>query len=668
MSDEKAADLTSLEAYNRALRRRVVELEAELERAPRAGDERYRALFAQATVGVAEIDSHSGRFLKVNQRYGDIVGRTPKEMLQLDFQAITYPEDFAADLERMALLRAGKLPSFEIEKRYVRPTGELVWVRLTVLPLWTAPEPPSSHIAVVEEITESKRTEAALQLSEERFRLALQGGHIVVFSQDMELRYTWIHNPSPAFDAATVLGKTDAELLSERDAARLIEFKRNILTTGLPARQEMEVHVDGRSIYYDLFVEPMREAAEAGGGTGLGRVIGLMGVAVDVTERKRAEQATLEAKAQLEEADRRKDEFLAMLGHELRNPLAAIRTATDLLGLATLGDSRIERAHGVLERQSAAMSRLVDGLLDVSRIARGKIELRRETLDMRSVVGDVLHDRASQIERRGLTLTTDLPSQPAWVHGDPVRLTQVFDNLIGNAIKFTRAPGSVHVSLEVESGHAIVRVRDTGIGIRPDVLPQLFEPFHQETQDIARTAGGLGLGLAVARGLVELHGGTIQARNAGPEAGAEFEVRLPLSSARADERNAERAPDVARRRVLIVEDNPDAGPMMRELLELLGHEATVVETGTAALDAVRRRGVDVVLCDLGLPDVSGYEVAREIRGDPALHDIPLVALTGYGQPADRKRTLEAGFDEHLTKPIDRRALEAAIERHTRPRR
>jgi len=281
---------------------------------------------------------------------------------------------------------------------------------------------------------------------------------------------------------------------------------------------------------------------------------------------------------------------------------------------------------------------------------------------MRQIIEGAVESRSAQIEARGLELTTEVPPRPLWVLGDPVRLTQIVDNFLANALKFTDAPGTIRVTLHEETGAAVIRVRDTGVGIRPQMLDRLFEPFQQDTQDIARAGGGLGLGLALAKGLVELHGGSIEAHSAGPGTGAELVVRVPLTSGPAGLPCDQPAAQIKVHRVLIVEDNADAGQMLRDVLEILGHDAAVVETAAAALDFLHTRGADVVLCDLGLPDMSGYDLVRIVRGDAALRTIPVVALTGYGQPEDRKRTAEAGFDDHLTKPVNVEALNAVLDR------
>jgi PAS domain S-box-containing protein len=350
----------------------------------------------------------------------------------------------------------------------------------------------------------------------------------------------------------------------------------------------------------------------------------------------------------LRDADRRKDEFLAMLAHELRNPLAPIRSGLDVLEMNGAKDDIIS----LMKEQVVHLVRLVDDLLDVSRIMRGKVQLRREPLELAAVLQrsiDVVRPLAVEAQH---TLESALPPAPIWVEADPVRLTQVFTNLLHNSVKYTEARGRIEVSARREKEQAVVSVRDTGIGIEPELLPHVFDLFRQADQSLERSRGGLGIGLTLVKSLVELHGGRIEARSEGKGRGSEFIVRLPVSH------NVGRPNDASRpgargrgRRILVVDDNLGAAKMLGLLLQALGsHEVELAHDGVTALDAVATFRPDLVLLDIGLPRMSGYEVAQRIRARPECDHIVVAALTGYGTEDDRRRSLEAGFDVHLVKP------------------
>ncbi|HEX4607966.1 MAG TPA: response regulator [Urbifossiella sp.] len=368
---------------------------------------------------------------------------------------------------------------------------------------------------------------------------------------------------------------------------------------------------------------------------------------------RRAEQA-------LRDADRRKDEFLAMLAHELRNPLAPIRTAVEVFRLRDAADPALRRAREIVDRQVAHMGRLIDDLLDVSRIARGKVTLKTERCDLARVVRDMADDYRGTLEAGGLVLDLRLPADPVWVCGDRTRLGQVVGNMLHNARKFTDPGGRVVVEVAADPGAAVVTVRDTGIGMDADTLRHVFEPFSQADRSLDRSRGGLGLGLALARGLVELHGGTVRAESDGLGTGSVFTTRLPLDAAAGSPPSAgvlpaDRPPAF---RVLVIEDNTDAAASLELLLGLLGHEVRIARTGAEGVAAVAAFKPDLVLSDIGLPGgLDGFGVARALRAAQDGHAPYLAALTGYGQPEDRAKALDAGFDIHLTKPVDRAGLE-----------
>jgi signal transduction histidine kinase/CheY-like chemotaxis protein len=362
-----------------------------------------------------------------------------------------------------------------------------------------------------------------------------------------------------------------------------------------------------------------------------------------------------------------RDQFLAMLGHELRNPLAAISTATELL----LRDpSEPERPAAVIARQTRKLGRLVDDLLEVSRVESGKIALQRAVLDLRAVAERSAEAMAPRAEGAGLQLEALLATEPLPVDGDPVRLEQIAGNLLGNAVKYTPAGGLVTIAAERAGGTAVLRVTDTGVGIAPELLDRIFEPFAQATTTLDRSQGGLGLGLALVRGLVELHGGTVRARSEGTGRGAEVEVRLPLAAATAAEAatasttgpatGVEAEAGSARRHVLVVEDNADNRDTLVMLLESFGHDVVTAVDGPSGVRVAAEARPEVAIVDIGLPGFDGYEVARQLR-DLLGHDVTLVALTGYGQAEDRARARVAGFDVHLTKPADVATVAAVVE-------
>jgi signal transduction histidine kinase/ActR/RegA family two-component response regulator len=366
--------------------------------------------------------------------------------------------------------------------------------------------------------------------------------------------------------------------------------------------------------------------------------------------------------ADLAEADRRKDEFLAMLAHELRNPLAPILSGIELLGLAGATEDARHRALEAAGRQVRHLVSLVDDLVDVSRIRTGKVELRRQRIELSRVVEDAVTAVQPLFREQEQELLLELPAERIVLDADPVRLTQAIENLLHNAAKYTDPGGHVRLAARRDGGEVLVRVEDDGIGISPELLQRMFDIFVQGKQPPNRARGGLGLGLALVRSLVELHGGQVRAESAGPGRGSAFEIRLPADDA-GEVPAVEPAPRAnghdLRLRIAVIEDNPDIRDTLRELLELRGHEVVEAEDGQRGIDLVLDRRPDVALVDIGLPGLDGYEVASRVR---AVCDTRLVALTGYGGPEDRSRAARAGFDAHLVKPVDLDALSLVLER------
>jgi PAS domain S-box-containing protein len=398
-----------------------------------------------------------------------------------------------------------------------------------------------------------------------------------------------------------------------------------------------------------------------------GEMVGMGLLVVDITQRKRLEDELRQRAEQLQEQDRRKDEFLAMLAHELRNPLAPVRNALHVLKQPGVEPAVRERVREMMERQVSHMARLLDDLLDVSRISRGRIELRKEIVEVGPLVARTVEAVRPLIDERRHHLSVSLPPEPLRVEGDPTRLEQILTNLLNNAAKYTDPGGHLGVSASREGAEVVLRVRDDGIGIAPDVLPRVFDLFVQAERRINRSQGGVGIGLTLVRRLVELHGGRIEALSPGPGRGSEFVVRLPAATEPAGGRevatpsgNAAAPGSSPPRRVLVVDDNRDAADSLAVLLRLMGQDVCVAYDGPSALAQAQEFRPALVLLDIGMPGMDGYEVARRLRQQPELGNVVVAALTGWGQEGDRRRSAEAGFDRHLVKPVDPAALEALL--------
>lgn len=396
-----------------------------------------------------------------------------------------------------------------------------------------------------------------------------------------------------------------------------------------------------------------------------GAVRGCIGAVLDLTAQK-------EAEASLKEADRRKDDFLATLAHELRNPLTPISNALQVWALAQPAGVELEELRGVMERQVQQMVRLIDDLLDVSRISKGKIQLRIQHIALEAAIRGALEGVHSLIEASEQRLTVSLPDEPLVVDADVARLTQVFGNILHNAAKYTGRGGEISVSAVRQADRAVVRIKDNGPGIPQQMLSRIFDAFQQVDQTLDRSHGGLGIGLTLVKNLVDLHGGTVEAQSAGADSGSEFIVTLPLSAETAKipprpMASNGLASNLPRRRVLVVDDVAASAKTLAMMLGVLGQDAAVVHDGHAAVEWIAERQPDIAFLDIAMPGMNGYEVARRIRERPAAKEVLLVALTGYGQEEDRKRALEAGFDQHLTKPASIDALRQIISNAQLPK-
>jgi PAS domain S-box-containing protein len=450
------------------------------------------------------------------------------------------------------------------------------------------------------------------------------------------------------YPEAEIVGRHFARFFTPEDAQKGLPEKelQTAATTGQANDDRWLVREDGARLWCNGVTTALRDD---------GDLRGFAKVLRDRTEQKHLEEALRRRAEELAEDARHKDEFLAVLAHELRNPLAPVRNALQVMGLGRHDAALVEQMRAMAERQVAYMTRLVDDLLDLSRISRGLLRLSKETLDVAQPVQQAVEGAQPLVRERRLTLSVSLPARPVFVEADPTRLQQVVGNLLTNAAKYTEPGGAILLAARKEGGELVLRVRDTGIGIAADMLPKVFDLFVQAERRLDRSQGGLGIGLTLVRRLVEMHDGSVTAHSDGPGKGSEFLVRLPaLAEARREERppGQEQPAPPPRRRILVVDDNVDAAESLAVLLRLEGHDARTANDGPAALAAAQAGQPEIVILDLGMPGMDGFEVARRLRELPGAKEALLLALTGWAQEEDRRRCYEAGFDGHLPKPAE----------------
>ena len=519
-------------------------------------------------------------------------------------------------------------------------------------------------VLVFRDVSAERRAERTLQLRDAELQVINNYASFPVARCDPEYRYLFVNKAYAdrhGFKPEECVGKHIREVAGEQAferirhyidealAGRVVEFETEIPYTGSYGPRWM------RCIY-----APVREAD--------GTIRSFVAAVTDITERKTAEAELRCSQAALQEADRRKDEFLATLSHELRNPLAPIRAAAKVLASPQVAPAQLQRAQIIIERQVTHMALLLDDLLDIARITQGKLQLKKAPVALFDVVDAAVEAARPMLNAKSHHLTLSLPPEPVLLDADSLRLSQILSNLLTNAAKYSDPGSHIEVAAFAQGETLLLSVKDDGIGIAPELITGIFDMFSQIEGVTGRSEGGLGIGLALVKGLTELHGGTVEARSAGLGLGSEFIVRLPLSAVHhaAPLPAAEPTPRTDCRRILIADDNTDAAESLSMLLELAGHEVRVAALGRDALALVQTFRPDIALLDIGMPDLSGYEVARELRREPGATRIQLIALTGWGQEDDRRRALEAGFDHHLVKPVDPDQLEALIANRPSP--
>jgi PAS domain S-box-containing protein len=569
-----------------------------------------------------------------------------------EWEALVHPDDRGDVANILNAFRADPQQTLRVEYRMTTPLGER-WM-LSVGNLEDPQRDQSRVTGINLDITDRKHYEEALRASEQRFREMADGVDAIMWVTDARGRIEFVNRGYCEF-----FGVSSEQVqtggwrppIHPEDRARYIEaFKQSLAShTVIRARARVR-HASGQWRWLESRGEPRRDEA--------GRFIGHVGLSLDITDLLSSQEA-------LRQADRRKDEFLATLAHELRNPLAPIRTATQLLSSTKLNDEQLSWARQVIQRQVKHMVFLLDDLLDVARITQGKLTLKKERVALNAVVDTAVEAARPLIDAKDHKLVVELPDDNPTIDGDPMRLAQIISNLLTNAAKYTDHGGEITLRAQVEGTLLSLSVKDTGIGVPPDAVDRIFEMFAQVRGAQSRSDGGLGIGLALAKGLLELHGGTIRVKSEGAGKGSEFVITVPLwvnGDATRPQRapKAEDAPKPTGFRVLIADDNKDAADSLAILLGLAGHVVRVAHSGRSALAVANSFRPDVALLDIGMPELDGYEVAQHLRREPWGQSMRLIALTGWGQENDKRRAMEAGFDLHFTKPVDVDQVQALL--------
>jgi PAS domain S-box-containing protein len=611
------------------------------ERALARGEARYRALI-EATAQMVWSACPDGQVTEHSPSWCAFTGQSAEEFRGQGWTNAVHPDDRPGTLVAWSQAVATRTP-YVVEYRLRYHDGTYRNTIARGVPVLDNQGRALEWVGMNIEITEIRKAEEAVR----RFAFLVENSTDFIGMCGLDFVPTFVNRAGLTLvgldDFAHACRVTADDFFFPEDRARLhADFFPRVLRDG---HAEIEIRFrhfkSGEAMWMTFNAMTLRD--------GRGDVIGYATISRNITAQKQTEEV-------LKESDRRKDEFLAMLAHELRNPLAPMRNALQILRLSGDRAESLAPVREMMERQMVQLVRLVDDLLDVSRISRGKIELRRERIEVAQVVNTALETSRPLLDAGRHRLTVNLPTQPLFVNGDLTRLAQVLSNLLNNAAKYTPEGGDVSLSVTAEDGDAVLRVRDNGIGIPADMLGSIFDLFTQVERSLHRAQGGLGIGLTLVRRLVELHGGQVEADSPGAGRGSEFAFRLPLAEAAPTQAAApaiaNEVPTSAARKVLVVDDNEDAALSLAMVLKLMGNDVCTAHDGVTALERAAQFLPAVVLLDLGLPAMDGFEVGRRLREIPGLANVIIIALTGWGQDEDRRRTDEAGFNDHLVKPVD----------------
>jgi PAS domain S-box-containing protein len=613
-------------------------------------DLRFQTLIEHSLDAIALVE-RDGTVPYVSPSIVRVLGYTPEEFLELGAFEVVHPDDRDTAKQCFAEILEQPTGSQTVVNRARHRNGSWRWIETVSMNQLENPN-VRAVVANFRDVTDRLKIEQSIRERDELFRLIVESATgYAIFTLGLDGRIaSWNSG------AERILGYSEDEILGkhvnviftpEDNAGGRAEFEmRAALGEGREDDDRWHVRNGGTRFWANGIMMPLKDEA--------GRTCGFLKILRDRTQEKLAREALKASEEALREADHRKDEFLAMLAHELRNPLAAINNAVQL----SLRGTRTEDlawSRDVIERQVKNLTRLIDDLLDVSRITRGKIVLQKETIDLGPVMARALESARPLFDAKKQQLTLSIASPALRLFADPTRIEQIFVNLLTNAAKYTPDDGHIFFTA-CRDRDIVVRVRDDGDGIPPEILPRIFDLFAQGDRATDRSPGGLGIGLTLVKKLVEMHGGTVSAASPGPGSGSEFTIRLPVGSEPVEEKPISTpkppAPQSMGLRILVVDDNCDTADGLSRLLHASGFQVTTAENAPTALAALRAERADVLLMDIGLPGMDGYMLAEELRKDPSLKETLFIAISGYGQEQDRRRSREAGFDHHLVKPVD----------------
>lgn len=621
-------------------------------------EDRFRAMFEQAAVGIARFEL-DGTWSKVNQKLCEITGFTAEELYQRTFIDITDPLDIAQDIREVARLQDGEIHSYSVEKRFMRKDGESIWVKITPSLLRNAEGEPQYYIAIIEDINEQKAAEQEKQLVSERFSAVTNTAPALIWFSDTDgqrifFNRMWLEYTGEALE--NQLGEGWKEMLHPEDRERYISAYERAHRTQQDMREEYRLRHQHLGYRWILASAVPRFDDQ-------GVFLGMIGSCIDIEERKHAEEELKNAKEAAEAASKAKDHFLAVLSHELRTPLTPVMTTIETLELDDTVPASMRPFLATIRRNIELEARLINDLLDLTRITRGKLELQLRTVDLHATILSVLEICRAEIEKKQLKLSIKLQANKYFVQGDSARLQQVLWNLIHNAVKFTPAHGTLQVTSEMQNGRIAIHIIDSGIGIASEVLPSIFDPFEQGDYTITKQFGGLGLGLAISKNLVSLHNGVLSAASAGKDQGSTFTLMFEVTEPTIQEEirsalTSETVTASGKKKILLVDDHIDTGNALRMLLERRGYEVSTASSVESAFGLAIGSDFNLLISDIGLPDGTGHDLIQKIS---SVQPVKAIALSGFGTDQDIQKSKDAGFIAHFTKPFSFPQLEKMIK-------